>query len=224
MYYIPLNSISVNEVLDTYFGQMESENINMVIVGANNGDLKDFLTPHLSRSNVSAVLVEPVAHLFGELEQRFGAAANLRFENSAIGPRNCRKTIYRLGEREGLPEWSRGLGSFNRDVILGHENQVADLRKYVIPEKVNCITFNKLMEKHGLQVVNVLQVDTEGHDYEIMKSLDFNKVRPDVIIAEYLHITFYQYFALVTLLMDNNYRVSKSDESFDLVAVDEQIL
>jgi FkbM family methyltransferase len=224
MYYIPLNSISINEVLDTYFEQMESEDINMVIVGANNGELKDFLTPHLSRSNVSAVLVEPVAELFHELERRFAGAANLHFENSAIGRRTCRKTIYRVGKREGLPEWSRGLGSFSKEVILGHENQVAGLRKYVIPEKVSCITFSKLMEKHGLQVVNILQVDTEGHDHEIITSLDLNKVRPDVIIAEYMHMTFYQYFALITLLMDNNYRVSKSNESFDLVAVDEEIL
>ena len=203
---------------------MEDEDLNMVIVGANNGDLKDFLTPYLSRSNVSAVLVEPVGDLFHELEQRFAGAANLRFENSAIGARTCRKTIYRVGKHEGMPEWSQGLGSFSKDVILGHENQVAGLRKHVIAEKVSCITFGKLMEKHGLKTVNLLQVDTEGHDYEIMKSLDLGKVRPDVIIAEYLHMTFYQYFALVTLLMDNNYRVSKSDESFDLIAVDEQIL
>lgn len=224
MYYISLDTASISEVLKTYFQQMSDAQINMIIVGANNGDLKDFLTDFVHYKNVHGILVEPVPHLFKALKKKFARAKNLSLENCALDKRTGIKTIYRVQDNTDFPEWSKGLGSFNKKVILGHENQVRGLRKHVIPEKVKCITFNSLIKKYRLEQVNLLQIDTEGHDFEIIKSIDFKKVRPDIIIVEYMHITFYQYFAMITLLMDNNYRVNKSHNSFDLIAVDEEIL
>ena len=224
MYYLPLDAVSIDEVLGIYFDQLSGENINMVIVGANNGDLKDFLTGYLEKENVTAVLVEPIAHLFSELKNKFAGAKNLIFENVAIDSRTRKKKIYRVEKSTDFPDWCMGLGSFSKKVILGHENQVKDLRRHVVTETVNCTTFRKLVRKHKFSEVHLLQIDTEGYDYEIIKSIDFTKTRPDVIIVEYLHITFYQYFAMINILMDNNYRVNKSNSSFDIIAVDAEIL
>lgn len=169
-------------------------------------------------------MVEPVPYLFNSLKKKFKDSKNLSFENSAIDKRSGTKTIYRVKEKGGFSDWSKGLGSFNKKVILGHENQMSDLRQRIISEKVRCITIAKLIKKHKLEKVNLLQIDTEGHDYEIIKSIDFVTIRPDIIIIEYMHITLYQYFAVITLLIDHKYRVNKSDNSFDLIAVDEEIL
>jgi len=89
---------------------------------------------------------------------------------------------------------------------------------------VNCITFNSLMKKYNVERINILQIDTEGYDYDIIKLIDFDRFRPDLILLEYLHLTYYQYFAAIDLLRSNNYRVYRNKGSMDLLAVDNEIL
>ena len=49
---------------------------------------------------------------------------------------------------------------------------------------VPSMTFTELCEKYQLQHINLLQVDTEGYDSKIIRSIDFTKVKIDMIIYE----------------------------------------
>jgi hypothetical protein len=51
-------------------------------------------------------------------------------------------------------------------------------------EKVQCWTFHQLLERHGLDHVDLLQIDAEGYDYEILRTVDFSRVRPRFINYE----------------------------------------
>jgi len=51
--------------------------------------------------------------------------------------------------------------------------------------EVEGITFNTLCKKHGLKDIHFLQIDTEGYDAEIIKSIDFNEINIDIIKYEY---------------------------------------
>jgi FkbM family methyltransferase len=46
------------------------------------------------------------------------------------------------------------------------------------------MTFTELCDKHDLQDIHYLQIDTEGYDYEIIKSIDFDKINIDVLRYE----------------------------------------
>ena len=52
MYYIPLTPTSISNVLKIYFQQLTGSQINLIIIGANDGDLKDFLTKYVRKRNV----------------------------------------------------------------------------------------------------------------------------------------------------------------------------
>jgi FkbM family methyltransferase len=54
--------------------------------------------------------------------------------------------------------------------------------------KVPLLNINDLMRKHWNGPPNLLSIDTEGFDLQILRSLDFKRMRPDVICAETLEI------------------------------------
>lgn len=50
--------------------------------------------------------------------------------------------------------------------------------------KVPLLNINDVMREHWNAAPNVLSVDTEGFDLPILRSIDFKRFRPDVIVAE----------------------------------------
>lgn len=224
MYYQNISPASIDKILNVYLDETKDRNINMIIIGANDGETSDFLTKYIINQNITTILVEPIDYLFKDLQKKFGGWTNLYLENSAVYHRNCKKNMHRLDRIDGYPEWSVGLGSLNKKTVENHENQLKGIRQKIICEIVNCITFDKLVKKYKLTEIELLQVDTEGSDYDIIKSIDLDKYRPDIIITEYMHMTFYQYYSLIYHLQKNNYKVNSSDRSFDMIAVDSTIL
>ena len=54
--------------------------------------------------------------------------------------------------------------------------------------KVPLLNINDVMREQWNAAPNVLSVDTEGFDLPILRSLDFKRFRPDVIVAETLEL------------------------------------
>jgi hypothetical protein len=52
-----------------------------------------------------------------------------------------------------------------------------------------------------------LQIDTEGYEYEILKSTPFDKIKPRAIRCEYLHLNRLDYQNSINLLKKNGYSV-----------------
>lgn len=80
------------------------------------------------------------------------------------------------------------LNTFSReqaDVLVKRSNG-----RYTIAQvlKVPLLNINDLMRKHWNGPPNLLSIDTEGFDLPILRSLDFKRMRPDVICAETVEI------------------------------------
>ncbi|OGB96964.1 hypothetical protein A3F06_01260 [candidate division TM6 bacterium RIFCSPHIGHO2_12_FULL_36_22] len=50
--------------------------------------------------------------------------------------------------------------------------------------KVNCVTFNDLMEEYNISFIDFLSIDTEGNEFDIIRSIDFDKYYIDIIVVE----------------------------------------
>jgi FkbM family methyltransferase len=224
MEYHIINTVHITEIIDNYIQDLSTETIYVVVICANNGEIDDFLVDHLNKNNVVGVLVEPVKSLFKQLKKKFSKFKNLSFQNSAIDTISESKPFYSLSHSYGLPDWAKGLGSLNKKTLLTHDNQIGNIKDLVREESLDCITFDELMTLHPFPKVNILQIDTEGHDYEILKSIDVLKYRPEIIIIEFLHITTYEYYAAIDFLKKRNYYTAKNFDSFDMVAIDRRIL
>ena len=151
-----------------------------------------------SRPTAVVVLVEPVAEYFEQLQDAYRDLPNVRLENVAVAEQEGDRDFYRLGvdpADHGKPAWVSQLGSLRSDRLGklwdNYEQQKvagpglkAFLLEHRVTEKVQCATFHQLVERHNLVDLDLLQIDAEGYDYEILRSIDFSQVRPRFINYE----------------------------------------
>ena len=50
------------------------------------------------------------------------------------------------------------------------------------------LTLEQLFKKHEVRHIDVLYLDTEGHDWVILSQLDLTRYAPNVIIYEHVHL------------------------------------
>jgi FkbM family methyltransferase len=74
--------------------------------------------------------------------------------------------------------------------------------------KIPLLNINELMRKHWNGPPNLLSLDTEGFDLPILRSLDFKRLRPDVVCVETVEIGGRRLLAdIMQLMATNNYEI-----------------
>lgn len=176
------------------------EAFTVVQIGAYTGNtpsdpLYDFLQDTLpGHPDRVAVLVEPVHEHFEELQKTYGGLGNVRFHNVAIAGAAGDRDLYRLAPgvdptAHGFPAWLTQASSLRPDWVTNDRSgQNQELKEFWQQHyrvvKVRCCTFDQLLERNGLQHVDLLQIDAEGYDYEILRTIDFSRQRPRFINYE----------------------------------------
>ncbi|MFD2515661.1 FkbM family methyltransferase [Pontibacter locisalis] len=210
------------DILKTY--ARIKNHVNFLQIGSNNGISGDPICDLIKERGWQGVLVEPVPFLYEELKHNYREFHDqLSFENSAIAHVNGRQKFYRIKEVPGLPQWYSQLGSFNKDVIVGHKSYIPDFDNLFIEDYVNTITFNDLLAKYSIKSLNLIHIDTEGFDYEIAQMIPFSSLDVDLVMFEHKHLSSSDYAGITKLLRDKGYKVGKND-SVDTIAVKKKIL
>jgi len=163
-----------------------------VQIGANDGVALDPLRAQVERRHWSGIMVEPVPYVFARLEERYRGHSRVQLERVAIADRPGELPFYHLREAtdgDEIPPWYDELGSFRRDVVLSHRTVIPDIEDRMTVIEVPCMTFNTLCEQSRLEHVDLLQMDTEGYDYQILRTIDLDTWRPRLIIYEHQHLS-----------------------------------
>jgi FkbM family methyltransferase len=171
------------------FGQAYPDAV-FVQVGANDGIGHDLLIDEVASRRWRGVLVEPVPYVFERLQANVGANPRLELDNVAIADVDGSRDLYYLDAAEPgapLPDWYDKLGSFDRDVIAKHAPAIPDFERRLRVEPVRSVTFVTLCRIHGLTWMDLVQIDTEGYDFEIIKLIDLDRLTPRLVIYEHLH-------------------------------------
>ena len=104
--------------------------------------------------------------------------------------------------------------SFINQLDIRKENQKS--------EKMKSISLNDLFTKNNVNSIDYLSLDTEGSEYDILKSLDFFKFRPKIITIEHNYKKYRE--KVFSCLIKNDYkRVFKSISRFDDWYIDNQL-
>ena len=162
-----------------------------VQVGAHDGTQLDPLREEILRRRWTGVLVEPVPYVFARLQENYAGVDRVRFENAAVSDTDGTREFHFLRERTAADEvwhWYDALGSFRREVLLSHVKQVPDIADRVVSAPMPCLTFDTLCAKHGLDHVDLVQIDTEGFDYEVVKLIDLDRLAVRLVMYENLHL------------------------------------
>jgi FkbM family methyltransferase len=162
-------------------------------IGANDGVQHDFLSPLILARPWSGVLVEPVPYVFERLRRNYQGLDRVRLDNVAVGDRDGRLPFFHLAEadeeaRWHLPSWYDAIGSFSRDALLSHADEIPDLEDRIVRTDVESVTFATLCRRHGVDDLDLLVVDTEGYDHEVIRQVDLATQRPRLAVYEHYHL------------------------------------
>ena len=181
----------------------QREDVVIVQIGAYVGDTPNDPLVKCLRANLTrfpgsrALLVEPVNEYFDRLRENYADLPGAVFENVAVAAYDGECTFFRIGvdpKEYGQPDWLTQCGSTRPDRMEelwdncaseGDPEIKSFWHEHSIAETVPCLRFETLLERHGITHVDFLQIDTEGSDYDILRTIDFTRVRPDYINYEH---------------------------------------
>jgi FkbM family methyltransferase len=183
------------------FSKMRGK-VTVVQVGANDGINNDPIHRYIKRDNWNGVLLEPQRYVFEKyLEPLYRKTKGIVVLNAALDVRDGTKPVYKVSVSNS--RWATGLTSFDRSVLeeavkSGYIERQAikegtplpgDKNDLIAEEHVQCISTKTLIDRFNLQIIDWLQIDTEGFDFEIIKMFDIEKTRPEVIVYENIHLS-----------------------------------
>lgn len=218
---VPVFDLSVRFLMAT-----RGASLSFIQVGANDGRSGDPLHKYIKKYPWHGILVEPQPDIFFKLCENYAAIKDrLIFENIAIAEGQTAITMYRSANNQsGLTEdsaYASSVVSANSRVVarqLGVRSR--DLEQFM----VQCATLDELLAKHRMSTLDILQIDAEGYDYDVLKTLNLSKISPSIIQFEHGHLSPRQITGAVDHLIANSYRVLYGGYQNDSLALHEKLL
>ncbi len=190
----------------------------LIQVGANDGITHDPMHKFIKRDQWFGILLEPQPYVFKTyLSKLHAKSPQVKTICAAVGPEDGHMTLYRISFTE--MRWATGLASFDRKQVekafssglvkkrcakFGIE-MPADPDTWIAAEQVQVISPETLFAQHEVNRFDLLQIDTEGYDFEIIRLFDVAKTKPKVIVFEHTHLTAHAQTTCDQLLSDNDY-------------------
>ena len=166
-------------------------------VGSHDGSFADPIHHLVKQHHWRGILVEPQPLAFQQLVQNYQEESQLIFENAIISQQVGTTKFYIVRQPEGveLPPWLEQSASLDRQKLVGalfhwkviekHPGIPDDFESLIEEVILPTATVESLLKKHQVQQLDLLIIDTMGHDFEIIRSLPFDRIKPAVIHFEH---------------------------------------
>lgn len=163
-------------------------------IGANDGVTNDQLAEFLLKdTRYRGVMVEPIPLYANLLRRNYAHTGRFEVVQAAIVDTDTECQLFYVDENvlsergESVPTRYRGIAS------LSPQHVERELPKYlhraIATQKVQGISVETLLRKSKLNCCNIIHIDTEGADYLILKQLDLDKLRPEIVLYEHKHLS-----------------------------------
>jgi len=193
------------------FAQQES-NVTFIQVGAHDGRSGDLIHDFVINNPWRGIFIEPVPYLFERLVLNYkNFSDRFSFENVAIDTVDGVKKFYAIREADGnsVPGWHTQLGSFDKNNILKHAGSIPGLQELIYVIDVRTMTMKSLLEKNKMTNPQIIAIDTEGYDGVVVSSLLREGIRPQILIFEHKHLSWWTYKTCTRKLKELGYSVYK---------------
>jgi FkbM family methyltransferase len=200
-----------------------------VQVGAHTGGSSDPLAQSIRHSGLRGILVEPQKLEFAALSANYADQPQLILERAAIAAEDGAATLYKVNRAfwlgQDFPAGAESeISSLKREQIRRHVEIFGDAAlaaresEYLETEEVPALTLRSLLSRHGVTRLDLLQIDTEGFDYEVLKMVDFAAMPPALINFEVVHLSDSDKLAAWDMLRGHGYDLYASN-SYNTLAI-----
>jgi FkbM family methyltransferase len=154
-------------------------------VGAHDGVRFDGLYQRVTQINPRGIVIEPLPRYFRRLAMNYEDYPGVLAINAALHPSAEFVEIHHADPEKaataGLPAWAGGIGS----VDPGHHARIRVPDSCMTTTRVPATTFDELLATHGVDHVDLLQIDAEGFDLEILRMFPFSRLKPRLVKYEH---------------------------------------
>lgn len=191
--------------------QLRGDALRFIQVGANDGIAHDPLRKFVVERGWRGILCEPQEGVFSALKANYAEHADrLIFENVAISPDAGGLRLYHA------PGVNLTVSSTNAATTARQTGvRASDLIAVTVPT----LTLDALVERHDFQGFDLLQIDVEGYDLAVLKTLSLDRHRPGVIQFEHGHLSRVDVTEAGRFLKANNYALYYGGAATDSVAM-----
>jgi FkbM family methyltransferase len=184
------------------FMSVNKPNLRFIQVGANDGIANDPIRWYVFKHGWHGILIEPQPVIFKQLQENYKGTEGLIFENCAISPQQKNVELYYLDESD--VDWP----FVNRIATLDpNKGWLAKAKERAKKVNVKSRTLNQVIEAHSMNSFDVLVIDTEGFDFEVLKTIDLTRHQPTVIVYEERHLAPPEHDQAEILLWKHGYTV-----------------
>lgn len=198
----------------------KGEKVFCLQVGANDGKSNDPVHEYFSKYDWNGILVEPQTDVFEQgLTKTYAGNNRVILENVALGKSEGNLPFYRVAISKA--RWATGLSGFCKKSLEEHVDNGYIIRKakeegVQIPTDKNDIietvqvptmTVDGLLNKHHVNKLDVVCIDTEGYDFEVLKLIDLKKLNPEVVFFESKNLSNEDFVAAKNLLSGLGYHL-----------------
>ncbi len=187
-----------------------------VQIGANDGATNDPFYEMARRHHWSGLVVEPCQDAFAALERSYIHMPEVRCVNVAIDVAPGSRELFRITPDAPAQLRHSGVSSFDKNHVLKWVPRGRD--DLLVTDVVRCESFNSLVGKYMVERVDLLIVDTEGHDFEILKTIDLRHFHIPLILFEYCCLAPRDQDACLEYLGDCGYTFHVVDD-YDIICV-----
>jgi FkbM family methyltransferase len=205
-----------------YFG----EEFTLLQIGANDGVTNDPINHFLQKNNGNAILVEPIPDVFEKLKKNY-SRKDIKLVNAAIYENDTNVPMYRISPK--LEEKYKslykananasGITSLNKEHVENFLIKIApkyfdnhNIDEWIEETTVPGMTFKTLVSTYQISTIDILQIDTEGYDFEVLKMAFASKIsEPIVINFEYKNLNSIDVDMAIKLLNEKNYCTFKHE-------------
>jgi len=177
-------------------------------IGANDGVTHDPLFPFVRDFGWQGIMVEPLPQAFASLEKNYANYKDVDLVQAAVSRSDGTGIIYTV-ETSSDNSMSMSLySSFSKDILLRGKTWHPKLEEHIITQSVPLMSIDTLLAMTKGRAVDVLKIDTEGHDLEILKSVNFSKMSPSLILAEQANLSRNDKIRMADILLRQDYNVA----------------
>ena len=191
--------------------------VNFIQVGANDGVRFDDLYFTVTGARWSGLVIEPLPNMYKRLVSNYQDHPQVKPLNIAIHPTEQQAVIYHVKSNAlgKYPDYAAGIPSMLRSHLINHGVHENDIEETLVP----CKTLTQVAIESGFDRVDVLQIDTEGFDLEVLRTIDFSVLKPEIIKFEWMNLTYDDRQSASNLLKSEGYTLFLEHGETDCVAV-----
>jgi len=155
-------------------------------IGANDGITLDPVADTARQCGWSGILVEPVPHVFSKLAENYQGYPQTKVVNCAVGAERGTVEFFVFDaeiEKYGILH-SEQLGSMRKESLLNLKPTVGKSEDYIKSILVECKPVDDVLADAGCGKLDLVVIDAEGCDYDVLRLVPIERMKPPVIIYE----------------------------------------